>query len=141
MTISTIKAKGISVSLDLTVGQAQEIYGDSQQLGQVVLNLLQNALQALPNGEGSITLSTTSEPGVAAVVVQDTGSGISPEHLPRIFEPHFTTKPPGEGTGLGLAIAYRIVEDHGGHFSVESQLQQGSRFTVRIPTLPRGEQP
>jgi two-component system NtrC family sensor kinase len=125
----------------LTTGEPQEIYGDSQQLGQVVLNLLQNALQALPNGEGAISLSTTTEPGVAAVVVEDTGSGISPEHLPRIFEPHFTTKPPGEGTGLGLAIAYRIVEDHGGHFSVESQPQRGSRFTVRIPTLPRGEQP
>lgn len=127
--------------LTVTHGPPQEVYGDSQQLGQVVLNLLQNALQALPAGEGSIAITTVDEPGCAAVTVTDTGSGIHPEHLPRIFEPHFTTKPPGEGTGLGLAIAYRIVEDHGGHFSVDSTPQQGSSFTVRIPTLPRGEQP
>ncbi len=65
--------------------------------------------------------------------MRDTGCGIPAEHLPRIFEPHFTTKPPGEGTGLGLAIAYRIVEDHGGHFDVDSQVGQGSHFTVMLP--------
>ncbi len=124
------------LSLELT--EVPEIYGDSQQLGQVVLNLLQNSLQALPNGEGLITVTIGSEPGSVSVTVKDTGGGISPEHLSRVFEPHFTTKPPGEGTGLGLAIAYRIVEDHGGHFVVDSKLNHGSSFTVRIPTLPRG---
>ena len=68
--------------------------------------------------------------------VSDTGAGIEAAHLPKIFEPSFTTKPPGEGTGLGLAIAYRIVEDHGGSFQVETELRRGSRFTVYLPVLP-----
>lgn len=115
-----------------------EVYGDSSQLGQVVLNLLQNGLQAIPNGEGRLSIKTEAADGYAWFTVTDTGTGIPAENLARIFEPHFTTKPPGEGTGLGLSIAYRIVEDHGGHFSVESKPGQGSAFTVRIPVLPGG---
>jgi signal transduction histidine kinase len=65
--------------------------------------------------------------------VSDTGTGIAPEHLPAIFDPHFTTKPPGEGTGLGLAIVQRIVADHGGEVSVDSKPGDGARFTVRFP--------
>jgi len=65
--------------------------------------------------------------------VTDTGTGIAPEHLAHIFEPSFTTKPPGQGTGLGLSIAYRIVDDHGGHFRVESEPGKGASFTVVIP--------
>ena len=73
--------------------------------------------------------------------VTDTGSGIPAENLSRIFEPHFTTKPPGEGTGLGLSIAYRIVEDHGGHFVVKSTVNEGSAFAVMIPVQPVGAHP
>ncbi|MCA2976873.1 MAG: hybrid sensor histidine kinase/response regulator, partial [Myxococcaceae bacterium] len=75
------------------------------------------------------------------VKVTDTGCGLPEEHLSRIFEPHFTTKPPGEGTGLGLAIAYRIVEDHGGHFVVESSVGKGTTFNVMIPVQPGGTVP
>jgi two-component system NtrC family sensor kinase len=117
------------------------VYGDPAQLGQVVLNLLQNGLQALPNGEGKLLVETDKRDGHCSFTVTDSGCGIPEEHLPRIFEPHFTTKPPGEGTGLGLSIAYRIVEDHGGHFVVESAPGEGSTFTVMIPVLPGAQTP
>lgn len=122
--------------LEQKLGQnLPQVHGDPAQLGQVVLNLLQNGLHALPRAEGTLTVET----GLAAdgrhcyFRVGDTGSGISPDHLPHIFEPSFTTKPPGEGTGLGLSIAYRIVEDHGGTFDVQTQVGQGSTFTVTFP--------
>jgi two-component system NtrC family sensor kinase len=114
------------------------VYGDPAQLGQVVLNLLHNGLQALPDHVGTLAVKTGKRDGHCFFVVTDEGCGIPPENLPRIFEPHFTTKPPGEGTGLGLSIAYRIVEDHGGHFSVDSKVSGGSAFTVTIPMQPEG---
>jgi len=120
------------LELKLAEGLPQ-IHGDAAQLGQVVLNLLQNALQALPGGEGTITVETGQSNDRCYFRVTDTGTGIAPEHLPHIFEPSFTTKPPGEGTGLGLAIAYRIVEDHGGEFQVEAAPGRGAVFTVLIP--------
>ena len=111
-----------------------EVHGDPAHLGQVVLNLLQNALQALPEGVGTIAVETGQAGEEHCFFrVSDTGTGIAPEHLPHLFEPSFTTKPPGEGTGLGLAIAYRIVHDHGGEFQVETEVGRGSSFTVTFP--------
>jgi two-component system, NtrC family, sensor kinase len=110
-----------------------EVHGDPGQVGQVVLNLLQNGLYALPKQEGVLSVETGQELERCFIRVSDTGSGIDSKHLPRIFEPSFTTKPPGEGTGLGLSIAYRIVEDHGGAFHVETELGKGTRFTVFLP--------
>jgi two-component system NtrC family sensor kinase len=98
-----------------------------------VLNLLQNGLHALPNAEGTLTVETGLAADRVFLRVSDTGTGIEARHLPRLFEPSFTTKPPGEGTGLGLSIAYRIVEDHGGSFQVETEPGKGSRFTVHLP--------
>jgi len=117
------------------------VFGDPSALGQVVLNLLHNGLQALPNNEGTLFVKTGARDGFCYFTVRDTGCGIPAENLARIFEPHFTTKPPGEGTGLGLSIAYRIVEDHGGHFSVDSKVNEGSAFTVLIPVQPGGPVP
>ncbi|MBL8913161.1 MAG: response regulator [Archangium sp.] len=125
--------------LDLSLATGlPSVYGDPAQLGQVVLNLLHNGLQALDKGEGTLTVQTGSRDGHCFFTVTDDGCGIPQENLPRIFEPHFTTKPPGEGTGLGLSIAYRIVEDHGGHFSVDSKPDEGAAFTVMIPFQPQG---
>ncbi len=118
-----------------------DVYGDPGQLGQVVLNLLHNGLQALPDQVGTLTVETFQSEAQVAFKVTDTGCGIPPEHRSRIFEPHFTTKPPGEGTGLGLSIAYRIVEDHGGHFVVDSNVNEGSAFSVLLPVLPGGGVP
>ncbi|MEW5738724.1 MAG: ATP-binding protein [Myxococcota bacterium] len=126
--------KHAKVKLDVALGSRPlMVYADAAQLGQVVLNLLHNALQALPDFAGAITVTSGEEDGHCFFSVRDTGCGIPEAHRSRIFEPHFTTKPPGEGTGLGLSIAYRIVEDHGGHFTVESTPGQGSTFTVTIP--------
>ena len=113
-----------------------ELYGNPAQLGQVVLNLLQNGLHALGGNRGTLTLETGREGERLYLQVEDEGCGIPEVHLPHIFEPSFTTKAPGEGTGLGLAIAYRIVHDHGGNFEVKSEVGKGSRFTVYLP-IPR----
>jgi two-component system NtrC family sensor kinase len=113
-----------------------QLHGNPAQLAQVVLNLLQNALYALGDNGGVLTISSGQAGEELFFSVEDTGSGIAPEHLDHIFEPSFTTKPPGEGTGLGLSIAYRIVHDHGGRFEVKSELGKGSRFTVTLP-IPR----
>src|SRR5450432_2708284 len=110
-----------------------QVFGDPAQLGQVVLNLLQNGLHALSGHAGTLSVSTGRRDTAVYFSVSDSGSGIAPDVLPRIFEPSFTTKPPGQGTGLGLAIAYRIVEDHGGTFEVKTEPQQGSTFTVLLP--------
>ncbi len=113
-----------------------DVFGDPAQLGQVALNLLQNGLQALPAGEGELEVVTGRKDEACFFSVRDTGTGIAPEHLPLIFDPLFTTKPPGEGTGLGLAIAARIVADHGGHFDVDTVVGRGSTFTAVLPVAP-----
>jgi len=125
------------LSVDLAA-DLPKTWGDPGQLGQVVLNLLNNGLQACADGEGTLTVRTGLKDAHCFFEVTDTGCGIPAENLSRIFEPHFTTKPPGEGTGLGLSIAYRIVEDHGGHFQVDSKVGQGSVFTVMFPVQPGG---
>ena len=122
----------VELSLGLTDG-LPKVYGDPGQLAQVVLNLLQNGLQSLPTLEGKLKLVTGREGDRCFFAVTDTGTGIEEKHLPRIFEPSFTTKAPGEGTGLGLSIAYRIVQDHGGSFHVDTQVGEGSCFTVFLP--------
>jgi signal transduction histidine kinase len=105
------------------------------QLGQVFLNLLVNAAQAIPE-RGTIAVRTWAVNGHVCVEVADTGAGIPPEVLPRIFDPFFTTKPVGQGTGLGLSIAYGIVQKHGGRIEVESTLGKGSTFRVLVPLAP-----
>jgi CheY-like chemotaxis protein len=101
------------------------------------VNLLVNAAQAIREGradENEIAVSTwTDDAGWAVVEVRDTGEGIAPEHLPRIFDPSFTTKPQGSGTGLGLSICHGIVNAPGGEIVVESSVGAGSVFRVLLP--------
>jgi len=106
---------------------------DSDQIHQVLLNLLLNAIQAI-EGKGRITVEIESRAHSAAIIVSDTGRGITPEHLPNIFRPFYTTK--GNGTGLGLSLARRIVEEHHGHIEVASAVGKGSRFEVFLPLSP-----
>ncbi|WP_429884337.1 PAS domain-containing sensor histidine kinase [Geoalkalibacter halelectricus] len=103
-----------------------------QQLGQVFMNLLVNAAQAIDK-RGTIHLSTRRRGAWVEVAVSDDGSGIAPEHHAKLFDPFFTTKEVGQGTGLGLSIAYEIVKKHGGEILVESVPGQGATFTVRLP--------
>lgn len=102
------------------------------QLNQVFMNMLINAAQAIEN-KGVITVRTGVLGDEVWVEVEDTGKGISPEHLNRIFDPFFTTKPVGRGTGLGLSLSYGIVQKHHGRIEVKSELGRGSVFRVYLP--------
>jgi len=107
---------------------------DAAQIEQVILALVMNALDALPQG-GNLWLSTSfgHEPNCARIVVRDDGSGIPPEILSRIFEPFLTTKETGRGVGLGLAISHSILERHNGNIEVQSEEGRGTTFTVTLP--------
>jgi signal transduction histidine kinase len=111
------------------------ISGNKSQLQQVLLNLLQNASDAIP-GTGEIVIRVAAVPPEVLVQVRDTGVGMAPEHLAHIFEPFFTTKLPGQGTGLGLAVTLGIIEAHSGTIRVESTPQVGTTVTVRLPIAP-----
>lgn len=118
------------------------VYADSIQLQQTLLNLALNARDAMPTG-GVLTVAVTTthdgslsaDPGGAILSVSDTGHGMEPEVLARIFEPFYTTKPKGRGTGLGLAIIRGIVEDHGGSITARSVPGSGSEFVVHLPRV------
>ncbi|MFZ0296328.1 MAG: ATP-binding protein [Candidatus Sulfotelmatobacter sp.] len=107
-----------------------EVEHDSDQVHQVLLNLLLNAVQAMESA-GTVRVEIGARDNCAAVLVSDTGRGISPQNLPNIFRPFYTTK--GGGTGLGLSLAHRIVEDHHGRIEVTSAVGKGSAFTVLLP--------
>lgn len=109
------------------------------QLNQVFMNFLVNAAHAI-NGHGRITLRTNADEKWVWVEVEDTGSGIKPEHLDRIFDPFFTTKPVGQGTGLGLSLAYQIVQKHNGRIEVKSEVGKGSVFRVLVPRESGGDE-
>src|SRR5580700_4465812 len=115
------------------------VMGNAARLGQVFLNLLLNAVQALAEDEGlqhEIRVVVTSMNDSVIVEVHDTGVGVAPEVRGRIFEPFFTTKPIGRGTGLGLAICHGIVAAHGGDIAVDSEPGKGSCFRVQLPAMP-----
>jgi len=111
------------------------VLGNANQLLQVFINLIGNAVQAMPGG-GTLTLRSGTAGGKVFASVVDTGTGIPPENLDRIFEPFFTTKAPGKGTGLGLSVTYGIVERHSGRIEVKSELGKGSEFIVLLPPAP-----
>lgn len=110
------------------------VQGNAGKLQQVFTNLLLNARDAIPDG-GRITLRTLSdERDMVNVEVRDTGIGIAPENVARIYDPFFTTKGVGRGTGLGLAVSYGIVQEHSGHIAVESAPGRGTTFRITLPT-------
>jgi len=108
------------------------IYCYPTQLNQVFMNLLINAAQAI-EGKGEIRIQTLADATHVHVKISDTGSGITPEHLSKIFDPGFTTKGVGVGTGLGLSISYNIIQKHKGHLEVESRPGEGTTFTLSLP--------
>src|SRR4029453_17739590 len=112
-------------------GDIPEIECFPNELNQVFMNILVNAAQAI-KGSGVITVKTFTEDGQNKIAISDTGVGIPPEHLSKIFDPGFTTKGVGVGTGLGLSICYKIVKDHGGTIEAESSTQ-GTTFTIILP--------
>ncbi len=122
-------AKSIEISL-LKDPSLPEVDHDSDQIHQLLLNLLLNALQAI-DASGKIKVSVRRQGTAAVIEVSDNGRGIAPDHLPNIFRPFYTTK--GDGTGLGLSLARRIVEDHHGRIDVTSAVGQGTTFAVVLP--------
>jgi len=113
-------------------GQLPKVQCYAGQINQVFANVLTNAAQAI-DGAGGITITTRQDAADVVIRVTDTGSGIRPEHMERIFDPGFTTKGVGVGTGLGLSITYRIIENHQGSIHVESEPRRGTTFTLRLP--------
>ena len=110
---------------------------DGSMIEQVLMNLVLNAVHAMKNG-GTLTVQTVVAEGVYRVEIRDTGSGISPEVLPRIFDPFFTTKREGEGTGLGLSVSLGIAERHGGRITVASAVGTGTTFSLYLPIEREG---
>jgi len=121
----------------VTAPETVETSLDSTMMRRALINLIENAQQAIDDAgldtPGSITLSVSDSGEAAIITIEDTGPGIDPAHLPRLFDPYFTTK--SEGTGLGLAIVRKIILEHGGDISTESPLSQrgGARFTITLP--------
>lgn len=109
-----------------------ELLADFDQLQQVCTNLILNAVQAMPEG-GRLTLRTSADDNQVRLEIQDTGCGISPENMRKLFAPFFTTKGKGKGVGLGLAVAYGIIQRHHGRIEVQSKEGQGTTFTISLP--------
>ena len=132
-----VRRQGIEVTADLAP-DLPPVWGREGGLRGVLMNLCMNAVQAMSNG-GHLRVATRrlGEDRVQ-IEVQDDGPGIAPDHLHRIWDPFFTTKPVGQGTGLGLSITQRAVDRHGGRVSVESAPGHGARFTVTLPTHGMG---
>jgi signal transduction histidine kinase len=111
-----------------------KIQADANQLQQCLINLIFNAIDAMPNsGELHISCHYLSETSELSIMVTDTGVGIPKDTLKHIFEPFFTTKHDGHGVGLGLSTAYGIIERHNGRIEVQSRMDQGTTFTINLP--------
>ncbi len=125
---SLAESRGVRLELAAPTHAPAEV--DAGQLRQALENLVRNAFDASPEG-GQVTITLRTSPAEHAIEVCDTGGGIAPEHLPRIFDLYFTTKP--DGTGVGLAVSQQVVAGHGGRIDVESTPGAGTRMTVRLP--------
>jgi len=140
-----LEQRGIRV--ERTRGAAgATVHADPDQLQQVFLNVIVNAMDAMESG-GTLRVRTSVEhpahpedpgrhPRCVAIVFEDTGTGIPDEHLPHVFDPFFTTKEVGRGTGLGLSVSYGIVRDHGGWFDIRSEVGRGTAISVMLPAEP-----
>ena len=130
---------GDRIRVETSHGDLPTVEGYPAELNQAFMNLLLNASQAI-EGEGRIEIRTSAADGTVEVEIRDTGSGIPEEHLERIFEPGFSTKGSRVGMGLGLLITRQVVDRHGGEIEVESEVGEGTAFTVRLPVrLPPEE--
>ncbi len=133
-----LRKSAIEVKLDMHPA-LPPVKGNAGKLQQVFLNLFLNARDAMEAG-GTLAVRAWSEEGFARIDVTDSGQGIQPENLARIYDPFFTTKAARKGTGLGLSVTYGIVREHGGSIEVESRWGAGSRFRVELPLMSRSPQ-
>jgi two-component system, NtrC family, sensor kinase len=128
-----VEKSGVAIRASLS-DAVPPMRGNAGKLQQVFLNLFLNARDAMPGG-GTLTVRSWGEAGYAHVEIADTGFGISPENLARIYDPFFTTKSAKKGTGLGLSVTYGIVQEHNGIIEVESRVGAGTRFRLEFPAV------
>jgi signal transduction histidine kinase len=131
------KTKKIQVRKEYDIS-IPRIWAVQDQVKQVLVNLLNNAGDAIPELGGVITIATGVTEEAIFISVHDDGNGIPPDNIPHIFEPFFTTKPAVKGTGLGLPVSFGIIKSHGGDITVDSTPDEGSTFTVTLPIERRG---
>lgn len=125
--------KNINLSVNLCPGEPA-IYGDSNKIKQVLINLIKNALEACEEahaGEGMVCLTAKSNSRKIQIIIEDNGPGMTEETISSLFLPFYTTKE--KGTGIGLSICRKIIEEHKGRIKVHSRLSQGSVFTIELP--------
>jgi CheY-like chemotaxis protein len=136
-----LRTSNISLTINL-VPELPLILADSNQLQQVILNLITNAEQAMvrTKRKGKITVTTEKVKDYVRIAITDNGPGISPEHITRIFDPFFTTKEVGSGTGLGLSVSHGIITEHGGRIYAESESGKGATFIIELPVAVEGQQ-
>ena len=134
-----LELAGIKCEIDLPVKQ-YTAWGDSAQIQQCLMNLIFNAIDAMPQG-GILTINggMDDKEDMVWLTISDTGHGIEAEELPRIFEPFYSTKTDGKGVGLGLSMVYGIIREHNGTVGVDSEVGKGSTFRVKLPWLLAGE--
>jgi signal transduction histidine kinase len=127
---------GRNIAVDAQLQPLPPVAADEQQMRQALLNLLRNAAEAMRDG-GRLEIAAAPDGAHVRLTIRDSGQGIAPEHLPKIFDPFFSTKE--HGTGLGLALTRQIIVEHGGAIEVQSELQRGTTFVVRLPALQRSD--
>ncbi len=130
--LAMIKHKLSGIVLEQNLAPVPEVRGDRGKLEQVFINILSNALEAMPEG-GKLSLSTALRDGMVEATVTDTGTGIAQENVSKVFEPFFTTKEVGSGTGLGLYLCHGIINQHHGHIELSSVVGQGTTVTIKLP--------
>ena len=135
--LSRLLREDIAISIEADEGE-HVVRGDATQLGQVIVNLVVNARDAMPEG-GQVSIRVSRRRSMVVLSVMDSGVGMDARTRSRLFEPFFTTKPEGKGTGLGLAVVWGIVKEHGGTVEVDSEEGQGSAFHIILPAAAQGE--
>lgn len=126
------------IALELDLGSyLPRLIASKDHLEGIWINLIMNAIDATEGIQCKLKISTSFQNNKYRISIADNGHGISPDHLPHIFEPFYTTKAPGRGTGLGLSVCYRTVKQHGGTIEVESKVGQGTKFTIILPISPQ----
>jgi signal transduction histidine kinase len=130
--LSTKLKGGISVSREFPENPVI-IKGNLGKLHQAFLNVFNNALDAVPESNGILSIVAKIKDGKVTIVIGDNGKGISAEDLDRVLDPFYTTKPPGEGTGLGLSITNSIIQDHKGQLEIHSILKRGTEVNITLP--------
>ena len=131
-------ARKRGVAIERSFGETAPLLAQAERLERAFLDLFVNACDAMAAAGGVLRVTTRALDGAVEIRIEDTGSGIAPDALARIFEPFYTTKPRGHGTGLGLLVTRRIVADHGGAIDVESEPGKGASFRIRLPLAGTG---